>query len=273
MPSTLAVAMRDATTDIRGVVDTLHDIAQGNAPRASTRSRIRATRILLDRGFGKAPRRPCSNSAPPTNTHRPTPARDSTTPVGPSRSDGSTVSGTVTRLDDSLHDTLGPPPTFDDPPHFTEDHDSLRSELVSYTQEYIHTVTDDGNTLVTVLVDILDADPDDETVSACHRVDAAQIILDRTLGVDCDPPEDPADEISPEDIPGSPEWIAERQRDIDAIIQETIDTATEEDWRRGREATEEEVEEVKARAYRALLAAEGDPRAYSGGYTGKFDDP
>ena len=280
MPSTLAVAMRDATTDIRGVVDTLHDIAQGNAPRASTRSRIRATRILLDRGFGKAPRRPCSNSAPSTNTHRPTPARDSTTPVGPSRSDGSTVSGTVTRLDDTLHDTLGPPPTFDDPtfddpPHFTEDHDhdSLRSELVSYTQEYIHTVTDDGNTLVTVLVGILDADPDDETVSACHRVDAAQIILDRTLGVDCDPPEDPADEIPPEDIPGSPEWIAERQRDMDALVQQTIDTATEEDWRRGREATEEEVEEVKARAYRALLAAEGDPRAYSGGYTGKFDDP
>ena len=273
MPSTLAVAMRDATTDIRGVVDTLHDIAQGNAPRASTRSRIRATRILLDRGFGKAPRRPCSNSDRPTKVDHPTPARDNPGPVGPSRSGGSTVPGTITRLDDSLHDTLGPPPTFDDPPTFTDDHDSLRSELVSYTQEYIHTVTDDGNTLVTVLVGILDADPDDETVSACHRVDAAQIILDRTLGVDCDPPEDPADEIPPEDIPGSPEWIAERQRDIDAVIQRTIDTATEEDWRRGREATEEEVEEVKARAYRALLAAEGDPRAYSGGYIGKFDDP
>ena len=113
------------------------------------------------------------------------------------------MSGTVTQLDDSLHDSLGPPPTFDDPPHSTtdHDHDSLRSELVSYTQEYIHTVTDDGNTLVTVLVGILDADPDDETVSACHRVDAAQIILDRTLGVDCDPPADPADEIPPRGHP------------------------------------------------------------------------
>ena len=193
-PNNLAFAIRDETTDIRGVIDTLHDIAQGNAPRASTRSRIRATRILLDRGFGKAPRRTCPNSTPSTNTGRPTP-RDSTTPVGPSHRGGSTVSGTVTQLDDSLHDSLGPPPTFDDPPHFTEDNDSLKSELVSYTQEYIHIVTDDGNTLVTVLTGILYADPDDETVSACHRVDAAQILLDRALGVDCDPPEDPADEI------------------------------------------------------------------------------
>ena len=86
-------------------------------------------------------------------------------------------------------------------------------------------------------------------------------------------PPTPPTRFPPEDIPGSPEWIAERQRDMDALVQHTIDTATEEDWRRGREATEEEVEEVKARAYRALLAQIGEARAYSGGYTGKFDDP
>ena len=279
-PDNLAVAIRDATTDIRGVIDTLHDIAQGSAPRANTHNRIRATRILLDRGFGKAPRRPCSNTAPSNHNHRPTPARDSTTPVGPSHRSGSTVSGTVTRLDDSLHDTLGPPPTFDDPPptfddppYFTEDHDDLKSEMVSYTQEYIHTVTDDGNTLVTVLVGILYADPDDLTVKPCHRIDVAQILLDRALGVDCDPPEDPADEIPPEDIPGTPEWLESAQRELNAHIQKIMDSATEEDRRRGREATVEEIEEVKARAYRALLAADGDSRAYSGGYVGKFDDP
>ena len=272
-PNNLAFAIRDETTDIRGVIDTLHDIAQGNAPRASTRSRIRATRILLDRGFGKAPRRPCSNSDRPTQVDHPTPARDNPEPVGPSPRGGSTVSGTVTQIDDSLHDTLGPPPTFDDPPHFTDDHDDLKSELVSYTQEYIHTVTDDGRTLITVLTGILYADPDDETVSACHRVDAAQILLDRALGVDCDPPADPADEIPPEDIRGTPEWLEAGQRELNAHIQKIIDSATEEDWRRGREATEEEIEEIKARAYRALLAANGDPRAHSGGYIGKFDDP
>ncbi len=274
-PSTLAVAMRTATSDIREVIDRLHDIAQGNAPRANTHNRIRATRILLDRGFGKAPRRACSNTDRPTHADHSTPPRDQNRPVGPSRSGGSTVSGTVTRLDDSLHDSLGPPPTFDDPPHFTEDndHDDLRSELVAYTQEYIHTVTDDGNTLVTVLVGILNADPDDLAVKPCHRIDVAQIILDRTLGVDCDPPEDPADEIPPEDIPGTPEWLESAQRELNEHIQKIMDSATEEDRRRGREATEEEIEEVKARAYRALLAANGDPRAYSGGYIGKFDDP
>ncbi len=273
-PNNLAVAIRDATTDIRGVIDTLHDIAQGNAPRANTSNRIRATRILLDRGFGKAPRRPCPNTSPSTNTHRPTPARDHPGPVGPSRSGGSTVSGTLTRLDDSLHDSLGPPPTFDDPPYFTEDQDQddLKSELVSYTQEYIHTVTDDGNTLVTVLVGILYADPDDLTVKPCHRIDVAQILLDRALGVDCDPPEDPADEIPPEDIPGTPEWLESAQRELNEHIQKIMDSATEEDRRRGREATEEEIEEVKARAYRALLAANGDPRAHTR-YTPKFDDP
>ena len=142
----------------------------------------------------------------PANKGRSPQHRPGTTPhpSDPHTSGGSTVSGTVTQIDDSLHDTLGPPPTFDDPPHFTEDNDSLKSELVSYTQEYIHTVTDDGNTLVTVLTGILYADPDDETVSACHRVDAAQILLDRALGVDCDPPEDPADEIPPEDIRTAP---------------------------------------------------------------------
>ena len=241
-PNNLAFAIRDETTDIQGVIDTLHDIAQGNAPRASTRSRIRATRILLDRGFGKAPRRPCSNSDRPTKVDHPTPARDNPTPVGPSRSGGSTVSGTVTRLDDSLHDTLGSPPTFDDPPYFTEDHDDLKSELVSYTQEYIHTVTDDGNTLVTVLVGILYADLDDLAVKPCHRIDVAQILLDRALGVDCDPPEDPADEIPPEDIPGTPEWLESAQRELNEHIQKIMDSATEEDRRRGREATVEEIE-------------------------------
>ena len=203
-PNNLAIAIRDATTDIRGVIDTLHDIAQGSAPRANTSNRIRATRILLDRGFGKAPRSVCSNSAPSNHTHRPTPVRDHPGPVGPSRSGGSTVSGTLTQIDDSLHDSLGPPPTFDDPPYFTEDNDSLKSELVSYTQEYIHTVTDDGRTLITVLTGILDADLDDLAVKPCHRIDAAQILLDRALGVDCDPPEDPADEIPRRTSPALP---------------------------------------------------------------------
>ena len=272
-PDNLAGDIRDATGEIRNVIDRLHDIAQGDFPRANTHNRIRATRILLDRGFGKAPRRPCSDSAPSNHNHRPTPAKDNPTPVGPSHHGGSTVSGTVTQIDDSLHDSLGPPPTFDDPPYFTDDHDSLRSELVSYTQEYIHTVTDDGRTLITVLTGILDADLDDLAVKPCHRIDAAQILLDRALGVDCDPPEDPADEIPPEDIRGTPEWLEAGQRELNAHIQKIIDSATEEDWRRGAEATEEEIEEIKARAYRALLAANGDPRAHSGGYIGKFDDP
>ena len=253
-PDNLAGDIRDATGEIRNVVDRLHDIAQGDFPRANTHNRIRATRILLDRGFGKAPRRPCSDSTPSNHNHRPTPAKDNPTPVGPSHHGGSTVSGTVTQIDDSLHD-------------------SLKSELVSYTQEYIHTVTDDGRTLITVLTGILDADPDDLAVKPCHRIDAAQILLDRALGVDCDPPEDPADEIPPEDIRGTPEWVEAGQRELNAHIQKIIDSATEEDWRRGAEATEEEIEEIKARAYRALLAANGDPRAHSGGYIGKFDDP
>ena len=272
-PDNLAGDIRDATGEIRSVIDRLHDIAQGDFPRANTHNRIRATRILLDRGFGKAPRRPCPDSTPSNHNHRPTPARDNPTPVGPSHHSGSTVSGTVTQIDDSLHDSLGPPPTFDDPPHFTEDHDDLRSELVSHTQEYIHTVTDDGRTLITVLTGILDADLDDLAVKPCHRIDAAQILLDRALGVDCDPPEDPADEIPPEDIPGTPEWLESAQRELNEHIQKIMDSATEEDRRRGREATVEEIEEVKARAYRALLAADGDPRAHTR-YTPKFlDDP
>ena len=49
----LAEQLREATGDLHSVFDNLRDIASGDRPNANTYDRLRATRILLDRGFGK----------------------------------------------------------------------------------------------------------------------------------------------------------------------------------------------------------------------------
>ena len=100
---TLADDISNTTTDVRDVIDKLHDIARGRTPRANTRDRIAATRILLDRGFGKVPRRADYNP----DRHQ-TPVPDDDGPVGPSHSPTPTTPGTVAQLDESLHDSSAP---------------------------------------------------------------------------------------------------------------------------------------------------------------------
>ena len=169
-------------------------------PRANTRDRIAATRILLDRGFGKVPRRADYNP----DRHQ-TPVPDHDRPVEPSHNPTPTTPGTVAQLDESLHDSLGPAPSFEpdptssfepDPaPSFETDTQSTTdSHIVDVidTQDYILMVTDNGHTLVTVLTDILRADDDDPAVRPCHQIAVARILLDRTLGSDCEPPKDSA---------------------------------------------------------------------------------
>ncbi len=46
------------TDNAREIIDLLHDIAQGQRQNSTTRDRINASRILLDRGLGKCPKQP-----------------------------------------------------------------------------------------------------------------------------------------------------------------------------------------------------------------------
>ena len=48
--------LQDAVGGIQRVFDNLLEIARGSDPDANTYDRLRATRVLYDRGFGKATR-------------------------------------------------------------------------------------------------------------------------------------------------------------------------------------------------------------------------
>ena len=81
----LANQLREDTDDLHRVFDNLLEIAKGEDPTANGHDRLRATRILYDRGFGKVtkniPRTPTPRSETalnhqrnPTTTRRTTPA-------------------------------------------------------------------------------------------------------------------------------------------------------------------------------------------------------
>ena len=114
----------------------------------------------------------------------------------------------VTQLDNSLHESLGPAPkAFPEPvngePALSlskghsldldnseslenpESSDSLdTSSLQSSIQDYIIEITNDGDTLVDVLMDVAYADPDNPKVKPFHRKYADRILMDRAFGTD-----------------------------------------------------------------------------------------
>jgi hypothetical protein len=259
---TLADDISNTTTDVRDVIDKLHDIARGRTPRANTRDRIAATRILLDRGFGKVPRRADYNP----DRHQ-TPVPDDDGPVGPSHSPTPTTPGTVAQLDESLHDSLGPAPSFEpDPaPSLEPDPQSTTdSHIVDVidTQDYILMVTDNGHTLVTVLTDILRADDDDPAVRPSHQIAVARILLDRTLGSDCEPPKD---SVPPEDVPYTQEWLEDGYRQLNEITLRVMASPS-----KYTHLTAEERENRLGEIYKELKARHAGP-GYTG-YTGRLDD-
>ena len=144
---TLADDIRNTTTDVRDVIDKLHDIARGRTPRANTRDRIAATRILLDRGFGKVPRRADYN---PDRHQTPVPDHDG--PVEPSHNPTPTTPGAVAQLDESLHDSLGPAPSFEpDPtPSFRAGHTVPPRTATSSTSSTPRTTSSWSPTTVTL---------------------------------------------------------------------------------------------------------------------------
>ena len=97
----------------------------------------------------------------------------------------------VTQLHHSLHDSLGPPPSAHSPgepdPYSMQDGSpgpfdpfSIQSSI----QEYILTITNNGQTLRATLTEIAFADPEDASVIPSHRRRAATLLIDRALGTD-----------------------------------------------------------------------------------------
>ena len=197
----LADKIRARTNDTRDLLDLLHDIAQGGYD-ATTNDQLQATRILFDRGYGKCPKPAPSNIEP-----NPAPATDNAD-VGAIRESPPAVPRSepesprlVTQLDDSLHQSIGPAPPAETPgthSPLATNHYPLSSDpssIQSIIQEHVVAITNDGDTLVNVLMGMAYADPDDpdaspETsrrVTAYHRKNAARILLDRGAGTSCAP--------------------------------------------------------------------------------------
>ena len=191
-----ADAIRAETNDGRDLIDLLHDISQGGYG-ANHNDRITAANTLLDRGLGKCPKQSPVLSAvegpatPDTDPDHAPPTEDAD--VGStheSHHDAPESPRLVTQIGDSLNQSLGPPPSA----HTQDAGDaSMPSEspepldpfsIQSSIQDYILTITNNGQTLRATLKSIAFADPEDESVITFHRRRAATLLIDRLLGTD-----------------------------------------------------------------------------------------
>ena len=230
----LAAKIRARTNDTRDILDLLHDIAQGEHD-ATEHDKLNATGILFDRGYGKCPKQPpvlshveacpepsrrgpaSTDPAPETDDNDAAATRESPPAVTHEEPGSPRL---VTQLDDSLHEALGPAPSpcpepvegarpepvegaeeaaqdpmspdpFDDP-----------SSIQSIIRDHIISITNDGDTLIDVLMDIAwpddpDACPEPEPalskseggrrVKPFHRQKAGKMLLDRGAGRDLTP--------------------------------------------------------------------------------------
>ena len=110
-----AQQLQEAVGGIQRVFDNLLDIARGNDPSANGYDRIRATGILYDRGCGKVTKK--QPHAPSLESSRSPKSEKSNNQTNHS----SDTNRPVARLEQKLHDTLGPPqapaePEDEDPP-------------------------------------------------------------------------------------------------------------------------------------------------------------
>ena len=210
--------LNEATDDLQRVFDNLLDIADGKDPNANTYDRLRATRVLYDRGFGKVSRYTPQTPTPPkpvlsnaegssqpsesvepnnqTNHSSDNPGSEQGETVEPalSLSNGAdlktyppgTITHLVSQIEQKLDDMLGPIQTPEQPqeptPTVNMTVQDFVPDLVRDAQYYVLEITDYGEKLKSILLSIHEPDPDDTSIRTCHRITAGQMILDRVLG-------------------------------------------------------------------------------------------
>ena len=181
----LAAKIRARTDDTRDILNLLHDIAEGGHD-ATEHDKLTASQILFDRGYGKAPK------AAPDTAPDPNPAPESDdNDVGAIRESPSAIPHKepesprlVSQLDDSLHESLGPAPGAEETTQASMSPDPFDdpSSIQSIIREHIISITNDGDTLIDVLMDI--AWSDDPSVKPFHRSRAGKMLLERGAGTD-----------------------------------------------------------------------------------------
>ena len=223
-----AQQLQEATGGIQRVFDNLLEIARGNDPSANGYDRLRATRILYERGFGKVTR--SAPRAPSTESERDPESEESNNPTNHSSDNPSPDLGAglkpaqpvasnrpVAKLEEKLDDALGPPQTpirlhepgqVPDTPGYTPD-------LVREAQYYVLEITNYGAELASILAYIHEPDPEDTSIRPCHRITAGQMILDRVIGALADL-EQPLDHWHDPSV--EPNWAYKHPTEIDSTI-------------------------------------------------------
>ena len=214
--------LQEATGGIDRVFDNLLEIARGNDPNANGYDRIRATRILYDRGFGKVtrnqPRAPSTGSERDpeseesdnsTNHSSDTPGSEPTTAAASNRP--------VAKIEQKLDDALGSPQTpirLNEPGH-VPDAPGYIPDLAREAQYYVLEITNYGAELASVLAYIHEPDPEDTSIRPCHRITAGQMILDRVIGAVADL-QQPLDHWHDPSI--EPNWAYKHPAEIDSSV-------------------------------------------------------
>ena len=213
--------LRELSGDLHGVFDNLREIARGDDPKANGYDRLRAIKILYDRGCGKVTRNQAqTNANGSANGAAPKPEPRAAAAKRP-----------VAQLEQKLDDALGPPQAPAEPDEATAQPQDAHKphglpapspgtpkytpDLVRDSQYYVLEITNYGDELATLLWDIHEADPDDDSIRSCHRIAAGLMIIDRVIGPvpDDDQPLDHWHDPSLE-----PNWIYKHPADIDSDV-------------------------------------------------------
>ena len=210
-----AQQLQEAVGGIQRVFDNLLDIAWGNEPDANGYDRLRATRVLYDRGVGKVTRKQPRSPTPESKQDPKSAESDS------QKNHSSDIAAKSTRpvakLEQKLDDTLGSPqaPTRLDEPGHLPAAPGYEPNLVREAQYYVLEITNYGADLAKILAYIHEPDPEDTSIRQCHRITAGQMILDRVLGAVADL-ETPLDHWHDPSL--EPNWAYKHPAEIDSTV-------------------------------------------------------
>ena len=222
--------LRDLSGDLHRVFDNLLEIARGDDPKANGYDRLRATRILYDRGLGKVTRNQArTNANSNANGASPEPKPKIAAAKRP-----------VAQLEQKLDDALGSPQAPAEPdtpgPELVEacpersgpeskepqglpapspDTPNYTPDLVREAQFYVLEITNYSAELASILASIHEPDPEDTSIRTCHRIAAGRMIIDRVLGAVADL-EQPLDHWQDPSL--EPNWINKHPAELDSTI-------------------------------------------------------
>ena len=257
--------LREVTGELHRVYDNLLEIARGDTPNSTSYDRLRATRILYDRGFGKVARNQAHNSGPGSSRLSESEESQNHTNHSSDIPEPKTAAAErpVVRLEQKLNDELGPPQAPADPdqtvgagfkpvcpepaegskggiPAPSPDAPGYFPDLVRESQYYIMEITNYGDELASILMSIHEPDPEDDSIRDCHRITAGMMIIERVLG--------PAAELAQaldhsQDPTEDRNWMTRHPAEIDSEV--TLEELIEAD-RATRELLDEYLEQRAA---------------------------